>query len=303
MKVLFVCRFKSSYTGHVAPFIADQAEALKAIGVQVAIFKITAYNWQNYRLLLKNIQIFQPDLIHAHYGITGFFTNLQRKVPVVTTFHGSDINDSSVRRLSKLACKLSVCSVFVTPELLYKSGCKQNTIVVPCGVDTRIFKPIPRQEARHQLGLPADRYLVLFGGSFDNPVKNARLAFEVANQFDDLRLLELKGYSRHEVALLMNAVDLCLLTSHSEGSPQFVKEAMACNCPVVAMPVGDVEKLLTGVSNSFVVNYDPELIREKIEWILKLQQRSDGSKKINELGVNNQLIAERLKNLYLKISQ
>lgn len=303
MKVLFVCRYKTSYANNVAPFIAEQAEALKAIGLDVEIFKITAYNWQNYRLLLKIIKQFQPDLIHAHYGISGFFSNLQRKVPVVTTFHGSDINDSSVRLISKAAIRLSAYSIFVATDLVAKSGSTKNWSVLPCGVDTAIFRPIPKQLARRQLNLPSDKRFVLFSGSFTDPVKNPGLAIDVASQLPNLRLIELKNYSRNEVVLLLNAVDACLLTSYSEGSPQLIKEALACNCPVVSVDVGDVAARLKDIEGCYVATYDRDELVKCLELVVNAQQRTNGRATLIAEQLDTTSIANQLKSLYQKILQ
>jgi glycosyltransferase involved in cell wall biosynthesis len=301
MKVLLVGRFKSSFTNHLAPFIAEQAEALRAIGIQIEIFKITAYNLQNYRLLLKIINQFQPDLVHAHYGITGLFTNLQRMVPVITTFHGSDINDSSVRLISKSAGKLSAYSIFVSPDLLVKSKCTKNGMVLPCGVDTTTFRPIPKQLARRQLHLPSDKRFVLFSGAFADTVKNPSLAIEVASQLPNLRLIELKDYTRNEVALLLNAVDACLLTSTSEGSPQLIKEALACNCPVVSVDVGDVALRLKGVTGCIVTSYDRNELVKSLEMVVNAQQRTNGRDRIMKDQLDNISIAHQLKSIYLNV--
>ena len=78
-------------------------------------------------------------------------------------------------------------------------------------------------------------------------------------------LLEFYGYTREQVPLLYNAVDCGLLTSFTEGSPQFVKEAIACGCPVVSTDVGDAAEVIDGVKNSFISSYEVEDVVAKIK--------------------------------------
>lgn len=302
MRVLLVCRFKPSYPDHVAPFIKEQAAALEQLGVTPDWYLIKGSYVRNFLPFFQKIKELKPDLIHAHYGLSGLFATMQRKIPVVTTFHGSDIHQPGTLWLSKLAARLSSRSVFVSTDLLQKAGNPQNAVVIPCGVDTRIFKPMLKELARRQLQLPADKRFVLFAGSFDNPVKNPRLAIEATTGIPNLRLLELKGYTRAEVALLMNAVDACLLTSNSEGSPQFIKEAMACNCPLVSVRVGDVEERMKEVAGCYLVAHESAELKSTIESIVHQKSRSAGRYKLLEDQLDNISVASRLLEIYNALS-
>lgn len=112
--------------------------------------------------------------------------------------------------------------------------------------------------------------LVLFAGAFDNEVKNPQLAKEACALVPDVTLLELKGYSRMEVAALMNIADMLLMTSHSEGSPQVIKEALACGLPVVSVDVGDVAETTSGVVNCRIVkDRSPQKLANAIESVIK----------------------------------
>jgi len=113
--------------------------------------------------------------------------------------------------------------------------------------------------------------------------------------------LELKGYDRTQVAELMNAVDVCLMTSHTEGSPQFVKEALACNCPMVSVNVGDVEELLQGVEHCEIVEREADLISENLNVLLQSSARSDGEKKISKSGLAAETVAEKIKSIYTSV--
>ena len=302
MKVLVVC---SKNSGRIAPFISDQVEALQKAGVSCEYFTIEGKGIKGYLLnllpLWHKIKVCRPDIIHAHYGLSGVLANLQRRVPVVTTYHGSDINNPKVRRFSKIAIRLSAWNIFVSQKNIQLSGVGKRFTLIPCGVDTNVFKPMDKAMCRQKFGFEPSEKLILFAGTFDNKVKNPELAIAAVAKIPDARLLELKGYNRTQVAELMNAVDVCLMTSHTEGSPQFVKEALACNCPVVSVNVGDVEELLDGVENCRIVERDANMISENLNDLLRISVRPDGNKKISESGLAAESVAEKIKTIYMSL--
>ncbi len=184
-------------------------------------------------------------------------------IKVFSTFHGSDVNSGSVRWLSRWAMRLSDCNIFVSEQLLRKAGKPKHAAVVPCSVDTAAFRPMDKTACRAQLGWEQDKTYILFSKEFSDRVKNyplAKAAVETLSDTDSphsgIVLLELFGYTREQMPLLYNACDCALLTSFSEGSPQFVKEAVACGCPVVSTDVGDVREVVAGVPNVFLCSYD-----------------------------------------------
>ncbi len=138
MKVLIVCSGTSVNSSPV-PFIGEQMEALSGMGVKILLFQIKKGGITGYLShllpLRKLIKQEAPDLIHAHYGLSGLLANLQRKVPVITTFHGSDINDQNDYRYSRLAYKLSAASIFVEKSMMDKMPFKDRSFVIPCGID------------------------------------------------------------------------------------------------------------------------------------------------------------------------
>ena len=255
MKVLIVA---SNNKGRFAPFVVEQAEALRQCGCEVDFYGIAGKGFwgylKNLSALKKKIREFQPAVIHAHYGLSGLLATLQRKVPVVTTYHGSDINDPKAFRFSKLAVRRSAWNIFVSCEILDKAKPSKKYTLLPCGVDVDAFQSFDKRSARETLHLSQDKKYVLFAGAFDNTVKNAPLAQEAVALLHDenVELLELKGYTRHEVNLLLCAVDVLLMTSLNEGSPQVIKEAMVCGCPIVSVEVGDVLDRLRYLDGCYV---------------------------------------------------
>lgn len=302
MNILIVC---SATRGQVAPFVREQAESLQRRGEKVSFYTVGQKGISGYLSALpglwKTIRQFSPDLIHAHYGLSGLLANCQRKVPVVTTFHGSDINIPEMLRWSRWAIKLSSHSVFVSQKMAELSGVKKHFSVLPCGVDTSLFFPADKQEARRALEWDADGVYVLFAGRKDDNVKNYPLAKQAVEQIPNVRLIELKGYNRKEVNLLINAADVALLTSFSEGSPQFVKEAMACNCPVVSTNVGDVKDLTEGVDGCFITSFDIESVTDNLRQALRFgaeKGRTASRLRIEEKGLTLDRVAAGLSEIY-----
>lgn len=302
MRVLFVA---SNNKGSLAPFIVEQAEALKAMGCEVGFFGLQGKGIRGYLknlpLLKKEIQVFRPDVVHAHYGLSGLFANLQRRVPVVTTYHGSDINEKKVRPFSKLAMRLSRWNVFVSKRTLEFVKPKKKHSLIPCGVDFSDLQFTAKTEARRQMQLNQNGRYVLFAGAFDNGVKDAALAKESMELLkgEELELLELKGYSREEVTLLMCAVDAFLMTSISEGSPQVVKEAMACGCPIVSVDVGDVKERVEGVDGCFVAETrTPEELAGLMRKAFAFAGKTKGRERLATDGLDNHSVAQKLIEIY-----
>ena len=279
MKILLLCsyRYYAPYTDYVAPFIYEQMHGLKTLGCEFRVCFVKGGGAKSYirawREIREAIIEYQPDLIHAHYGLCGLVANMQRKVPVICTYHGSDINNFKTRWISKLAIRLSQMNIFVSNKLCSKAGNPSSSIVIPCGVNIEEFYPMNKEQCRKNLGMDLNRVYVLFSKAFDVPVKNyplAKSAIEyLLEKGMNIELVELKGYTREQVVQLMNACDCVLMTSFNEGSPQFIKEALACNSPIVSTNVGDVKEQISCLPNCYLTTYDPLDVAEKIEKCLK----------------------------------
>jgi glycosyltransferase involved in cell wall biosynthesis len=200
------------------------------------------------------------DLVHAHYGLSGAAALLQRRVPVVTTFHGSDFSGAILWQVwvSRIVARL-VQPIFVSTVGAMRIPAR--AVVIPAGVDVVLFQPIERADARRRLGWKVDGRYVLFPSSPRVPLKRVDLfdaaVGEARTQAPELESVYLQGYSRESVALVMNAVDVTLLTSDWEGSPVTVRESLACQTPVVSVPVGDVPRVLSGLPGCAVARRDP----------------------------------------------
>ena len=307
MKVLIVANKNS---GSFSSFVIEQGSSIAYEGAEVEYFGVIGKGWTGYlscrKKLIKKIEECKPDLIHAHFGLCGLLANLQWKLPLVTTFHGSDIQSSTmIRCLSRLAMYLSKYNIFVLKSMPDRVGYKKkNYSVVPCGVNLSVFKPMDMVEARKRLNWNTKDIYVLFAGRFDNPVKNPLWAKKCIALAGNCKLIELKGYKRIEVNLLMNACNLLLVTSISEASPQVVKEAMACNHPIVSTDVGDVRSVFGETKGCYITSRNEvdcvEQIRKAIRFSMKYSQ-TDGRGRVIDLGLDIHEIAQKIISLYKQL--
>jgi teichuronic acid biosynthesis glycosyltransferase TuaC len=253
-------------------FVKDQIEAVRRLNVVVEVFRFDGRrDWRAYASAAWNVRKLAAtrdfDLIHAHYGLTGAVALWQRSLPVVTTFHGSDSSQIAwQRRVSWVVARRST-PIFVALENARRLGLP-DAPVIPAGVDMALFEPRDRTRAREALGWAPNGTYVLLPGARSNRIKRADLFDRV---IDLLRRalpqvcgVSLERYARMDVAKVMNAVDVVLLTSDSEGSPVTVKEALACMTPVVSVPVGDVPALLAGLPGCAIAPRDPELLADAV---------------------------------------
>lgn len=181
-----------------------------------------------------------------------------------------------------------------------KASPHQKYSLVPCGIDFTDLQLTPKIEARERMQLKVNKQYVLFAGAFDNQVKNVALAKAAVTRLgDEVELIELKGYSRDEVTLLMCACDAFLLTSFSEGSPQVIKEAMACGCPIVSVDVGDVKERVEGIEGCYVASsFDAKELAELLRKAMAFKYRTNGRHRLAKDGLENREVASQLIKIY-----
>lgn len=319
MRILVVGSI-NNHGGKFAPFITEQADALRVAGCEIEYYGVTRKGIKGYLQsvpeLRKVIREKHIDIVHAHFGLSGLMCCLQRLVPVVVTYHGSDINLSKNLCLSKIAMRLAAHNIFVSQRTMNialgglrieEKGLRRRNSLIPCGINMpKAAEDLPDMTQVLEEG----KRHVLFAGAFDNKVKDPELAKRVTEDLrlqiadgrlnsEDIQLIELKGYSRDEVNALMYACDAFLMTSKTEGSPQVVKEAMACGCPIVSTDVGDVAERTAGLDGCYVAeSREPEELAELLTKALTFGKRTEGRKKIEEDGLTNDKVAERLMEIY-----
>ena len=285
-------------------FVKEQGEALREIGVNVFYFAIKGKGIKGYLSSLSKlnnaIKTNHIDLVHAHYGFCGALAVLQRRVPVVITFHNGETLSLKGKLISSIASRLSNYNIFVAQHIHDKLfGVPKGYSIIPCGIDLKLLPLVNKNDAARLMGLREDMPNVLFGGSFSNARKNYPLAKEAISLLPyEVNLIELKGFSRKEVNLLLCGCDLFLMPTKSEGSPQVVKEALACNCPIVATGVADIPELLSYVSQCYTTGFDASEIAGRIDSVLSSGQRSNGREKVIRMNLDNPQVARQIKAIY-----
>ena len=289
MKILYVVgTYDSSGSSAAQPFVKSQIDSVRNAGHDVEVYNVhgneSSLNYlkaiPRIRSLIRNKGF---EIVHGHYTYCGLVAACQRMVPSFVSFMGSDLQGTPKENgslslhghidvwLSRLA-QTVVKGKIVKSQGMY-SGLvnKRNTLVLPNGVDFDLFCPIDRSEARKALGLDENKKYVLFAGSYKNKNKCFHVVKEAVDllkkKYDDVELLLAHGLSHEKIPLYMNAANTLALASMKEGSPNVVKEGMACNLPVISTDVGDVSEVIDGVEGCFIVDRTAEAFAERIEYV------------------------------------
>lgn len=229
-------------------------------------------------------------------------TMFQCKVPVVTSFIGGDIVIPWQRWISlATVCRTASKCLFVNRDMRRLAKMEDRGEVLPFGTDMQRFFPTNLDAARQRLGLNPGKRYILFSSTFDRVEKNlclARQALELLSG-QNIELLEFKlNFAEYELNDYFNACDLLLLTSHFEGSPQVVKEAMASCRPIVSTRVGDVEWLLGDTDGTYLSDHSPRSVADNIQQALDFQGPTRGRERLVDLGLDLGSVAKRLVSIY-----
>jgi glycosyltransferase involved in cell wall biosynthesis len=257
-------------------FVRDQLEALGRIdGVEPELYVFEGGGIRAYRRavrpLRRHLAERDYDVVHAHYGLTGWVARRAGAKPLVVTLHGTDVYDKRAGRISRSVARRADQVAVVSEDLgsaLGRLRTKRPLAVMPTGVNLERFSERPREQARRRLGIDPEGSYVLFPFNPDRPVKHYDRALAVAEQIEDLEVLTLGGVAPDEVATYMNAVDATLVPSEYEGFGLAALETLACNTPVVATPTGMAPALLAGVAGCHCIEWDLETWRAAVESIL-----------------------------------
>jgi teichuronic acid biosynthesis glycosyltransferase TuaC len=245
----------------------DQAEALRSHGLEVEVFRFPrgrSHYLPAVRRLRRLLRRQSFDLVHAHLGLSGWCARLAGARPLVVTFHGTDVRHPTVGPLSRrLAARVELCAG-VSRALFEHEGGRPGlprpagrTAVLPCGPDLARFRPLPRAEARRELGLDPEPPLLLFPANPLRPEKRHDRAAELA-RIAGVELLTGGSIQPERMPLWLNAANAVVVTSDYEGFGLVALEALACQVPVLSTPVGIAPHLLAGVPGCLVAPFEAE---------------------------------------------
>lgn len=199
------------------------------------------------------------DVVHAHFGLTAWPALAVPARVRALTLHGTDLRHPRTRIataavLSRIDLLAAVSAALV--QEIPGARARRRALVLPCGVDTERFRPLERGQARVELGLDPERALLLFPADPTRTEKRHDRALELARAVD-VELLTLGGVDPAQVPLWVNAANAVLVPSEREGFGLAVLEALACNVPVLATPVGIHGEALAGVPGTLCAPYEP----------------------------------------------
>lgn len=321
MKVLHIAAgLPSEERPQRQPFIKSQIESLTKAGVYCGIYDIESNKskmeyFKSISKIKKKVLEEKYDILHAHYsycGLVSYFSSTGK--PIVLSLMGSDLLgspniDGKITARGKVDIYLSRFISERVDHIIVKSVEMQKSLksniessVVPNGVNFDKFVEKDQKEVRKKLGISDDQFVILFLGSADIPRKNYKLAKESVENMTKIlgdkkiELINPYGISHDKVIDYLSAANVLLLTSYWEGSPNVVKEAMACNLPIISTDVGDVKDLIEGATNCFLVDFSIDEISDNLIKLYNNRERSNGREIISYL--RDDIIANKIIQIY-----
>lgn len=294
---------------NAAPFIVRQVRYLRAAGATVDVLhfrgaKDPANYLRAWFAARRAIRAGSYDLVHAQFGQAGAVVAWPKRLPLVVTFRGSDLEgivgpDGRYTRIGKVLQRVSrrvarrADAVIVVSSSLARLLPRAPDAVIPSGLDRSLFVRMSRERAREELGVPGDDERVLFVGDPANARKRFSLAREAAARAG-AELVVAWDMPHERIPLYMNACDALIFTSMHEGSPNVVKEALACGLPVVSVDVGDVRERLEGLADCVLCEDDnPETLGRALRAVLDRRGRVDAGEvtaKLDEAVLTQQVL-------------
>jgi len=308
--------------------VNETVDVLRSVGWSVSVGVVDDRTsvlgiLRNVRILRNEVAQTNPCIIHAQYGsVTSAVARLiAGSLPLVVSFRGDDLLGTPIpgvvwrvrERLAKCigiwgACDAS--AIITVSENLWTAlpgELKSKARILPFGVDINFFRPMDSDECRRKLGWDRKSKIILFNASSgtNQNVKNLALAQETVTRLTKLipnvKLHSMSTANRQEVCWMMNASDCLLVTSLHEGSPGVVKEAMACNLPIVSVPCGDVVQRLNMVKPGAVCPYDVADLADAILKVIQNGERSNGRDQVFLQKLTRQDFGQQLTQLYCQI--
>jgi glycosyltransferase involved in cell wall biosynthesis len=298
-------------------FVKRQVEDLRGLGADIEVVGIAGARGRRDYLAARSrvrraIAQFRPELIHCHYGYTPLAV-AGMGVPYVVTLCGDDLNGASngrggvtlksragvlVTQMLALRSRRVIVKSRAMQARLWRSS-RRRSDVISNGVDTSLFSPGSRTEARRRRAVPVAELVLGFVHSIRQPTKRLDLAqatcSELAAAGLPARLLIAEQEPPTEMPWFYRACDCLLMTSDSEGAPNCVREALACGIPVVGVPVGDVPELVSRSEMGAVVPRDPHALARAVQ---RLPAKPDIPVPLLPAAMEARSVAQRVLNLY-----
>jgi glycosyltransferase involved in cell wall biosynthesis len=312
MKILFVCSGnKSNGPGMV---VKNQADSLQQKGVHIEFFTIVGKGFRGYirniSPLVQRLKKKDVDLVHSHYSLSALVTTISliftSKFPHIVSLMGSDAKMKGlVKLLIRFLSRYIWSFTIVKSSEMFDCLTSKKAEIIPNGVDLAKIDRIKEQiqDENDKTESPGSENSILFAADPGRRSKNYRLAEQATNRTGtELKVAFSKSHEDILAELLRARV--LLSTSLWEGSPNIIKEAMACNCPIVSTDVGDVAWLLDDLPGHYITEFDPEDVAKKITIAMEFSEvngRTEGRNRIIDLGLDADTTAEKIIKLYHRI--
>jgi teichuronic acid biosynthesis glycosyltransferase TuaC len=310
-------------------WLLEQVRSLRQKGLE---FDVVHFNPKDTRLsyliglreLVRHIRARRYDILHTHDAYTFYLAYFARvlaaaSLPIVLTIHeqellagqrtSGEVSPLSLLRRSvfvrRLAASKADFVIFVYRKLLEIVSPRGPAVVIPCGVDLDRFRPLDRQSCRRQLGIPPDAVVVFSPADAHVMRKRVNLAQEAFKIFCTRvagnAILIVGGKIPHErMPLYYNAADVVLQTSLREASPTIVKEALACEVPIVSTDAGDTRELLGPVPHCYVCEDDPDRLAHHLQMGLTREARG-GQDRLRAQGLALDQVADQVIQVYHRV--
>lgn len=323
MKVLFVS--SGNAKDGISPIIKNQGESLKSEGIDLEFFSIKGKGLKSYFrhifILKSHLKTNSYDIIHAHYGLCGIVSLFSKnKEKLVVSFMGDDLlgeNNQSGSLLlksristfiNKQVAKLFYdVSIVKSQEMFKIHGSKKLLYLIPNGIDLNKFKPLNKEDCINQLLWDKNKINILFAANSERAEKNFPLTVSAVNELSDsynIDLRTLSNISQSQIPIMMCASDVIVLSSFHEGSPNVIKEAMACNCPIVSTEVGDIKWLFGDEIGHYISSFSQaeftEMIKKAIQYS-KEKECTNGRSRLIALGLDSKTVALKIIEIYNKV--
>ena len=304
MKVLFV---GSGNTFDISPITKAQGDSLVDIGIEVDYFLIKGKGILGYlrqiRPLHKYLKKHHYDVVHAHYSFSAYVASLAGAKPLVVSLMGSDVKAKRSRRLTIRFFN----KVFRWKDIIVKSKSLadameiKNVHVIPNGVNLDMFVSMDQELCQDRLGWEKGVKHILFPADPKRPMKDYPLAKESIDLLDTKVVTHFfLNVDHKDTVLYYNAADVIFITSKWEGSPNAVKEAMACGRPIVSMDVGDIKERTKGTVGCYIVEErDPHLLAKMLTESFSFEGFTNGREALVKDGLDRRSIAGQIRDIYL----